>query len=51
MRRSLINWWVWTARPFLLNPWRTIRDWLSRPEPLTADELASLTPEEREALK
>lgn len=51
VRQTLTIWWVWTARPFLLHPIRTIRDWLRRDEPFTEEELAALTPEEKKALK
>lgn len=51
MWRNLTIWWVWTARPFILHPVRTIRDWLRRDEPFTPEELAALTPAERKALK
>ena len=51
MRQAVVIWWVWTARPFLLHPIRTIRDWLRRDEPFTQDELDSLTPQERKLLQ
>jgi hypothetical protein len=50
MRRALITWWVWTARPFLFHPIKTLKDvftWTSVPE----EDLKHLTPEERKALK
>jgi len=50
MGQTLITWWVWTARPFMLHPIQTIKDQFRR-EPVTEDDLAALTPEERKALK
>ena len=49
-KKEVVIWWVWTGRPFLLHPIRTIRDWFAGTE-LSADDLAHLTPEERKALK
>ena len=28
---ALACWWVWTARPFILHPIQTIRQWISPP--------------------
>ena len=53
MRRSIINWWVWTAQPFIFSPIRTIRGWLcaEKLHELTDDDFENLTSEERKALK
>jgi hypothetical protein len=50
MLKTIITWWVWTARPFIFNPIRTIRGWFCA-EKLSEDDLKHLTPEERKALK
>ena len=50
MKRAVITYWVWTARPFILHPIQTIRDWLTWPD-IPEDDLQHLTPEERKALK
>ena len=50
MRQTLITWWVWTARPFMLHPIRSIKQ-LFESEPVSEDDLEHLTPEERKALK
>ena len=50
LSRILVNWWVWTARPFMLHPIRSIKQLFER-EPVSEDDLAALTPEERKALK
>lgn len=50
MKQTLITWWVWTARPFILHPIRSTKELFYR-EPVTEDDLAALTPEERKALK
>ncbi len=49
-------WWAWTAEPFLRNPIRTIRQWLTPAKSLrdidfNEEDLRHLTPEERKALK
>jgi len=49
--RILACWWVWTARPFMLHPIQTIRDWLRPDEPLTAEDLEGLTEGEVRALR
>lgn len=49
-KKEIVIWWVWTGRPFLFHPIRTIREWFTWPE-IEADDLAHLTPEERKALK
>ena len=51
MKRTLINWWVWTARPFIFHPIRTISQWLERDPPLTAEDLEGLTEGEIRALR
>ena len=47
---AIACWWVWTARPFILHPIQTIKDHFRR-EPVSEDDLAHLTPEERKAIK
>lgn len=56
MRRAVIIWWVWTARPFIFHPIQTVRDWFTplrklRDIDFDNDDLLHLTPEERKALK
>ena len=51
MRREIIIWWVWVIGPFLRHPIATIKGWLKPDEAITPEELAALTPQEREALK
>ena len=48
--RDLNTWWVWTARPAIFHPIQTIKDQFRR-EPVSEEDLAHLTPEERKALK
>lgn len=48
--RAVNVWWVWTARPFILHPIQTIKDHFRR-EPVSEDDLAHLTPEERKAIQ
>ncbi len=47
----LRSFWAWDVLPFLRNPIASIKDWFRKPEPLTDDDLAALTPAERKALK
>lgn len=46
----ILTWWVWTARPFMLHPIRSTKELFYR-EPVTEDDLAHLTPEERKAIQ
>ena len=51
--KKLMVWWVWTGRPFLFHPIRTVREWFTWPKwpEIDDDDLEHLTPEERKALK
>ena len=51
-KKEIVIWWVWTLRPFLLHPIRTVRDWFTWPQwpDIDQSDLEHLTPEERKAI-
>ena len=47
----LRSFWAWDVLPFLFNPIASIKDLFRKPEQLSDEDFAALTPAERKALK